>query len=362
MISRRLFGLHVLGALGAALFLPHAKAATATVSAPQRRTGDLVGEITYYVTHANETLLDIARAHNLGVPEISAVNPGVDPWVPGEETLLILPTAFILPDAPREGIVINYGDLRLYYFPKNGPVQTYALGIGRDGFELKYGQTRIVRKKEKPTWYLTESEKRDHPELGNAVPPGPDNPLGEYALYLGWPTYLIHGTNKPYGVGRRVSRGCFRMYPEGVARLFREVQVGTKVTVLDQRVKVGWHQGELYIEVQPDIYQIDELEATQTMTPRPPEGDVRQHILNKAGADAARIDWSIVDNELLLRRGIPVQITRPELPVVSEREPSLPMADAASSITADNDPLDGLRARVAPPAIVRPGADRSGFY
>ena len=131
------------------------------------------------------------------------------------------------------------------------------------------GQTKIVRKKEKPTWYPTESTLRDKPEVGTVVPPGPDNPLGEYALYLGWPTYLIHGTNKPYGVGRRVSRGCIRMYPQGVERLFAEIPVGTPVTAVNQPVKLGWHMGELYLEAQPDFAQIDELEETQGISPRP---------------------------------------------------------------------------------------------
>jgi L,D-transpeptidase ErfK/SrfK len=360
MITRRA----TLAALGAALVLPRtpllAAGPAATAPVPQRRTGDLIGEITYYVTHGGETLLDVARAHNLGVPEISAVNPGVDPWVPGEETLVTLPTAFLLPDAPREGVVINYGELRLFYFPKNGPVQTYAIGIGRDGFELKYGATKIVRKQEKPTWYPTDSVKRDKPWIGSVVPPGPDNPLGEYAMYLGWPTYLMHGTNMPYGVGRRVSRGCIRMYPEGVERLFRQIAVGTKVTAVDQPVKIGWHEGELYIEVQPDIYQLDELEANQTMTPRLPQGDFRSLVLNRAGAEAPRVDWAAVENELLLRRGIPVQITRPAAPVQPEPAPSLSSSvGAPENLAADDVMVGGLRERTAPPAIV---VRRGGLY
>jgi L,D-transpeptidase ErfK/SrfK len=274
------------------------------------RTGDLIGEPSFYLTHGSETLLDVALERNLGVPEISAMNPGVDPWVPGAETLLTLPTQFILPDAPRKGIVINYGDLRLYHFLKDGSVETYAIGVGRDGFELKFGQTKIVRKKERPTWYPTASTLRDKPELGTVVPPGPDNPLGEYALYLGWPTYLIHGTNKPYGVGRRVSRGCIRMYPQGVERLYAEIPVGTSVTAVNQLVKAGWQAGELYLEAQPDFAQIDELEATQSMSPRPPTEEDRQPIRERAGSEAWRIDWEIADAELTRRRGMPVQITR----------------------------------------------------
>ena len=134
--------------------------------------------------------------------------------MPGAETLVTLPTQFILPDAPREGIVINYGELRLYPFPQGRPGRRPTRSASAaTGSSSKMGQTTIVRKKEKPTWYPTESTRRDKPEVGTVVPPGPDNPLGEYALYLGWPTYLMHGTNKPYGVGRRVSRGCIRMYP-----------------------------------------------------------------------------------------------------------------------------------------------------
>lgn len=283
-----------------------------------RRTGDLIGEITHHVTHRDETLLDIARQLNLGVPEISAVNPGIDPWVPDDQVLVTLPTAFLLPDAPREGIVVNYADLRLYYFPGRGaPVQTYAIGIGREGFELKMGSTRVVRKKERPTWYPTAETQRDKPWVGKVVPPGPDNPLGEFALYLGWPTYLIHGTNKPYGVGRRVSRGCIRMYPEGVQRLFAQVPVGTKVTAVNQLIKTGWHEGELYIEAQPDFEQIDELEASQKMTVKMLP-DVNQQIIARAGPEAHRIDWAIVEAEVARRRGIPVQITRPADPLVAE--------------------------------------------
>ena len=270
-----------MAAIGVAALVPRAGQALAAA-----RTGDLLGEPTYYLTQGAETLLDVALERNLGVPEISAVNPGVDPWVPGSELLLTLPTQFILPDAPREGIVVNYGELRVFYFRKGQPVQTFAIGIGRDGFELKMGRTTIVRKKEKPTWYPTKSTRRDKPEVGTVVPPGPDNPLGEYAMYLGWPTYLMHGTNKPYGVGRRVSRGCIRMYPAGVEQLYGQVAVGTKVTAVDQRVKLGWHEGELYLEAQPDWDQLDELEATQTITPKPILPEDRQLVADRAGPDA----------------------------------------------------------------------------
>ena len=283
MLSRRSFAASALAA-GAGL-----RARSRSRGCPRSRTGDLIGEVTYHVTRKGETLLDLARARNLGLPEISAANRAVDPWVPTPETLLTLPTAFLLPDAPREGLVVNYGELRLFHFPKGRPPRSFAIGIGRDGFELKFGRTRVVRKQKQPTWYPTADTQRDRPELGKVVPPGPDNPLGDFALYLGWPTYLIHGTNRPYGVGRRVSRGCIRMYPEGVEELFASVPVGTPVTAVDQPVKVGWHAGELFLEVQPDMAQIDELEASQTMSERPPESGVRRLVLDRAGT-AARSD------------------------------------------------------------------------
>lgn len=331
----------------AALLLARAPAAAAAV-----RTGDIIGDLTYRITRHEETLLDIAREMSLGVPEISAVNPGVDPWLPGAETLVTLPTQFILPDAPRQGIVVNYGDLRLYYFPKSGPVQTYAIGIGREGFELKFGQTRIVRKKERPTWYPTADTQRDKPWVGKVVPPGPDNPLGEYALYLGWPTYLIHGTNKPFGVGRRVSRGCIRCYPEGIERLFRQVTVDTPVTCLNQSVKAGWHQGELYLEAQPDFAQIDELEANLTLTPKPAP-EARQYIIGKAGPDAERIDWAVVEAELAMRRGIPVQITRPVDGLARGTTPSTATATTTAAADGDSTPA---------PIIVRRNVPSSGIY
>lgn len=314
-LSRRAFSRGIALAAAVPVLLPVAAGAAA-------ERDDLIGETTFYLTRGDENLLDVARERNLGMPEISAVNPGIDPWVPGAERLITLPTQFILPDAPRRGIVVNYGDLRLYYFPKQGPVQTYAIGVGRDGFELKFGETRIVRKTEHPTWYPTASVQRDKPWVGTVVPPGPDNPLGDYALYLGWPTYLIHGTNLPYGVGRRVSRGCIRMYPEGVERLYPQIPVGTKVTAVQQFVKVGWHGGELYLEAQPDVAQVDELEAALSITPREVDPADRQLVRDRAGPDATRVDWALVDAELIARRGIPVQITRPGPMVAGEDAPT----------------------------------------
>ncbi|MCW5698807.1 MAG: L,D-transpeptidase family protein, partial [Rhodospirillales bacterium] len=181
---------------------------------------DIVGDMRIYTAKHEDTLLDIARDHQLGLIELMAANPGVDPWLPGEGTRIILPTAHVLPDVPRKGIVINLAELRLYYFGKgNEPVVTLPIGVGREGFTTPVGTTSVIKKVKGPTWYPTASTRADDPQLPSAVPAGPDNPLGAYALYLGWPAYLIHGTAegaKEWGIGRRVSRGCIRMYPEAI--------------------------------------------------------------------------------------------------------------------------------------------------
>ncbi len=294
-----------LAALGATAVLPRILRAEAAAA-----DGDLIGRMRALVTDAETVLLDVARGHDLGIIELSAANPGVDPWVPGEERLIVLPTQHIFPDARRRGIVVNLAELRLYYFPREGPPETHAVGIGREGVETPRGTTKIVRKRKNPTWYPTAATRRENPGLPEVVPPGPDNPLGTRALYLGWPTYLIHGTSKPYGVGRRVSRGCIRLYPEQIEALYDKVPIGTPVTVLDQTIKAGWHEGELYLEAHPDVDQLEELEATYRLTVKPPP-PVHDYIREKAGEAADRVDWDFVDAELVARRGYPVRITRP---------------------------------------------------
>jgi L,D-transpeptidase ErfK/SrfK len=317
---------------------------TASIAAASPKTGDLIGEMhEYYIWRDNEDLLEVARADELGLIELMVANPGVDPWVPGRNTHLLLPTMHILPDGPRKGIVINTAELRLYYFDAEDGYFSYPLGVGRDGFLTPLGTTKIVRKKERPSWYLTPSEIRDHPELPRVIPPGEDNPLGEYALYLGWPSYLVHGTNTPWGIGRRTSRGCIRMYPEDIEWLFHKVPIGTQVTVVDQPVKLGWKDGELYIEVQPSTMQIDKIEET-SRSPGPPDpiplAQEADRILKVAGAISERLDWPTIERALTDRQGYPMRITNPVEPV-----------PAAETITA---PVPGLQAEAAAPQNTAP--------
>jgi L,D-transpeptidase ErfK/SrfK len=274
---------------------------------------DLVGTARRHVVGHGETLLEVARRYDLGFVELRAANPGIDPWIPPEGLGLTLPTAHLLPAAARRGIVINLAEQRLYHFPSPGRVVTHPLGIGSYGWESPLGETRVVRKRENPVWIPPASIRAARPELPAAIPPGPANPLGRYALDLGWAGYVIHGTNRPHGVGRRVSAGCFRLYPEDIESLFRGVALGTPVTVIDQAVKIGRSGGDLYLEVHPTQAQADEIEAHGRFTPEPVAG-LRRGILEAAGADAPRLDWALIGRVARERRGLPVRVAAPAVP------------------------------------------------
>ncbi len=282
----------------------------AASSSPQIEYPAIIGKPEVHVMQRKETLIGLSRDHQLGLLEVLAVNPGVDPWVPGVGTVIVLPKAHLRPSGEAQGIIVNLAELRIYYFPEDGSeVFTSAIGVGREAFTTPMGETTIVRKKAGPTWTPTAATRADDPTLPPSIGPGPKNPLGAHALYLGWPTYLIHGTNKPPGVGRRVSRGCIRMYPESVETLFGRVPVGAKVRVVSEPVKMGWENGELYIEVHPTHDQLDQLEKEWNFDPNPVT-NMDQTIVDAAGLEAWRLDWGLVRAALRERRGIPIQVTR----------------------------------------------------
>ena len=211
---------------------------------------------------------------------------------------------------PHQGIVINLPELRLYDYSASGPPRSFPLGIGGEGKETPLGRTQVARKTANPTWYPTKSEHEEDPDLPAVVPPGPDNPMGELAIYLAWKGYAIHGTNKPYSIGRRDSHGCIRMLPEDVAVLYKLVGPGTPVTVVDQPVKLGWSGGELFLEVHPTQRDVDDIEETgrPSLLVVP---DIERMVMETAKADAARVDWYTVGLVAQKRTGIPVQITQP---------------------------------------------------
>ena len=273
-------------------------------------TDDLVGAAKLHIIQGKETLIDVARTYDVGFDELKAANPGVDTFIPGAGRTIVVPGAHILPDAEHKGIVINLSEMRLYYYLDDGKrVATFPVGIGREGFETPSGTAQVMRKRKRPTWYPTKTVLAEYPDLESVVPPGPENPLGEYALYLSWNQYLIHGTNQPPGVGRRVSHGCLRLYPEDIERLYGWAKVGTPVTVVSQEVKIGRHDGALYLEIVPSMEQIAELEETGKYEPGEVR-NIRELVLAAAGEDASRIDWHAVFQASRARDGVPVRITQ----------------------------------------------------
>lgn len=230
---------------------------------PEQR---IVGELQVLRARSEDTFVDIGRAYNLGFEELVAANPDVDPWLPGEGAEIVLPTRFILPAVEREGIIVNNAQMRLYYFEppaEDGSqvVHTHPIGIGRIGRATPTGQSTVIDKATDPTWYPPASVRREHAENGDPlpaiVPPGPDNPLGRHVFRLGLPSYLIHGTNQPPGVGMRVSAGCVRMYPEDIEALFPRIARGTPVHLINEPVLAAWHGSQLYVDAHTFLEEDD---------------------------------------------------------------------------------------------------------
>ena len=272
---------------------------------------DVVGSIQITISDAEDTLLDIARRYDLGYEAIVAANPSVDPWLPGDGTRIVLPTKFVLPDTPREGLVLNLASMRLFYYPKPkqgqpAMVVTHPVGIGREGWQTPEGRLRITQKVVKPTWRVPASVRREHAANGDplppTVPPGPDNPLGDYAMRLSKPSYLIHGTNKPYGIGMRVSHGCVRLYPEDIARLFPKVPVGTQVHIINQPYLVGWRNGVLYLEAHQPLSE-DTKRWKGSLEP------MEQAIAAKSANSLHRVNWAKAETIAHEARGIPIPIS-----------------------------------------------------
>lgn len=299
---------------------PTIEAPVATHRFPVGDDTAVIGELQITHVEGEDTLSDIARRFNLGYEELVRANPGVDPWLPGEGRKIVLPTQFVLPDAPREGLVINLAQLRVFYYPKprKGEPQevlTHPIGIGKVGWQTPEGTTKVTAKAKNPTWFPPASVRKEHAAAGDRlparVPPGPDNPLGAHMMRLGWPSYLIHGTNKPYGVGLRSSHGCVRFYPEDIAELYDQIPVGTKVTVVNQPFAFGWHRGALYVQAFP-ILEDDERE-------HPKAADA---VLNAAISDqmweqvkehGAVVDLALVDQLVTKPRGIAMPVSQQKL-------------------------------------------------
>lgn len=267
---------------------------------------DVIGRLASVRLQEGDTLPDIARHFSLGIGEISAANPGVDIWVPEAGQLVILPLSFILPDSSRRGIVINLATMRLFLFKGDGKsvqlVSTYPVGVGSSERPTPRGQMTVTRKQVRPTWHVPASIAADHRKKGDPlppfVPPGPDNPLGEYALYLSEPSYLIHGTNKPASIGLNATNGCLRLYPENIKKLFDSTPVNTPVNILNQPYLVGQRSGVLYLEAHAPANGDDPGELKKLTAKL-------KTIERKSGRP---INWKRVEEVLAEARGIPIPI------------------------------------------------------
>jgi L,D-transpeptidase ErfK/SrfK len=274
---------------------------------------DVIGQMSTITASSNDTLLDIARRYDLGQNEILLANQSVDRWLPEDNAVVVLPNRFILPNVERSGMVLNLPEMRLYYFPEPAAgetpvVITHPISVGRMDWETPLGKTSIINKKKDPDWRPPQSLKDEAIAEGNEPLPdivkaGPDNPLGRYAMRLGIPGYLIHSTNKPYGVGMRVTHGCLRMYPEDIERLFENIPVGTPVHIVNQPIKLGWLAGSLFVELHPPLdedqdkyanYMQSVLDAIAEFT--------AQDEINLSG----RALWEAIEHQ----DGIPVAVTR----------------------------------------------------
>jgi L,D-transpeptidase ErfK/SrfK len=269
----------------------------------------VIGEVQHVVAQHEDTLLDLGRRYGVGYEEIVAANPGVDPWLPGAGAQVLIPSRYILPDGPREGVVVSLAEHRLYYFPRakageSPVVMTYPISIGKMDWKTPLGMTRIVHKREKPIWYPPESVRKEHEAEGRplpkAVPAGPDNPLGEYAMRLGIPggAYLIHGTNAPAGVGMQVTHGCIRMYPENIAEFYKLVPVNTSVRLIDQPYRMGWHGEELYIEVHAPLEGQDPAQ-TRSLT------NITRLLVAATQDRTVAIDWAKAERAFIQATGVP---------------------------------------------------------
>ncbi|TBU91298.1 L,D-transpeptidase family protein [Stutzerimonas kirkiae] len=269
---------------------------------------DVIGEIRVVKARYEDTFALIGESNDLGYLEMVAANPGVDPWLPGEGTDIILPTRFILPPGPREGIVINLPEYRLYYYPPGEQVvHTYPLGIGREGWGSPLGTARITAMTPNPAWYPPASIRQEHAEAGDplpsVVPAGPDNPLGPFKMSLSMPGYLIHGSNKKFGIGMQVSHGCFRMLNENVLELARMVRVGTPVRIIDEPYKFGISGGRVYFEAHAPLPG----EAGLTLLDK--HAKVANALLQEqATTRSLRLDWEVIREIIAGEDGLPIEI------------------------------------------------------
>jgi L,D-transpeptidase ErfK/SrfK len=290
---------------------------------------DVFGELQHIKARYEDTFVALARTYDVGFESMRRANPGVDPWLPGAGTQITIPTRFVLPRAPRRGIIVNIAELRLYYFPEDSDapppgvpagarrVVTHPISIGRMDWSTPLGVTKVTARVANPSWYPPQSIRDEHAArndvLPRVVPPGPDNPLGRHALRLGLPGYLIHGTNMPSGVGMRVTHGCIRLFPEDIEAMYKSVPTGTAVQIVNQPVKLGWTaDGGLYLESHPPLPEsnidgenVDAVNAALQSTQESALTSLTRAYV--AASEERHIDlhWDAAERIAELGRGIP---------------------------------------------------------
>ena len=266
---------------------------------------DILGEIRHYTIKKGDSFPAIAHQFDIGIVELLAANPNVNPKKPIAGETITITSSHILPSVQREGIVLNLSELRLFYFADDGSVMTFPVSIGKEGWETPTGVTYVARKRENPVWIPTASIREENPDLPAKVAAGPDNPLGAYAIDLEWPGYAIHGTNRPYSVGKRASHGCIRLYPKDIKALFGAVQLEDKVNIIDKPFKVGWKDNVLFLEVTPTQLQADAILYSRSSDPVN-SADVRAAI----SVMDADVDWEKVEDVIKSHTGIPTIVGR----------------------------------------------------
>jgi len=297
---------------------------------------DVIGEVTTVIAGHEDTFVDVARRHGFGYEDLVRANPTVNPWVPGDGTEIVLPGRFVLPSGPREGLVLNIAEYRLYYFPKPaagepGVVMTFPVSIGRQDWATPIGITRVVQKNVNPPWYPPQSVRDEHEADGRplprVVPPGPDNPLGSRAMRLGLPGYLIHGTNRPAGVGMQVTHGCVRMFPEDIEFLFDLVALNTTVRIVNEPVKIGWDGEQLVLEAHPVLASApgetrdvpvpdadapaptEVAEPVEVLAPgKDPLTYATEQFIVATAERAGELNWSLVEAAIARSDGLPVVV------------------------------------------------------
>jgi len=337
---------------------------------------DVVGVVQIVTSSKEDTLTDIARRFNVGYQEILRANPKVDPWLPGAGRPIVVPTQFIIPNAPRTGIVINIAAMRLFYFPPHKPgepqvVITHPIGIGKVGWATPEGVTKIVRRQADPTWRVPTSVIKEHreergEELEKVIGPGPDNPLGKFAFYLQWPSYLIHGTNKPAGVGLRSSHGCIRLYPEDIAQLYDMVPIGAQVRVVNQPFVFGWHQGQLYMQ-SLDVLE-DDTRDWKKASRKLLSKSLAVSLQKQLKAHNEQVSWDQVTALSHDPRGVPVPISLADssveqvlaaAPKVQNRVPDGSTWDGKSDLPMDEASFQQMLSEIEPGASAASGAPAS---